>query len=84
MQKSGGDTRIGRTNWNLNQTSEENGDDQLRKESEEESQWVKGVGLSQAMGGKLSWTWRKTGSKWPLFGPPVGQQNDNGNWLRRK
>jgi hypothetical protein len=45
-------------------------DDQLRKESEEESQWVKGVGLSQAMGG----SYLGHGGRQEVNGPFLGHQ----------
>jgi hypothetical protein len=51
-KKLSGDIGIGQTRWNFGQTNGEGGNDQLRNESEEASQWVK-------MGKEVSWTLRK-------------------------
>jgi hypothetical protein len=60
---SAGNIGIGRTNW-------ERTDDQVRKESEEVSHWVKRMGHSLARREELCQTWRKKGKKMATVGLP--------------
>jgi hypothetical protein len=58
--------------WYLCQISGERGDDQVRKECGEVSQWLKEAGHIQARGEKeVSQTWRKRGMKLAPLGLPV-------------
>jgi hypothetical protein len=73
----GGDIEIGFTRKNLVRTSGERGDCQERKDREQGPQPGKDGRTYHGHGGREE-------RKWPIFGPPAGQQDDNGNWLRMK